>query len=133
MPQIPIIIPVIVAGITVGSVIKSQSRISKRKLMSASLIAGVLNAINAYVVNSMSPQQTFVRATFTGAQTTANFSNFSVPQTSWIVFVTASFIGGFLIVLGVLGIAMIYARKGGGAEEEIPELVPQPEPKVPPS
>jgi hypothetical protein len=132
MPQIPIIIPVIVAGITVGSVIKSQSRISKRKLMSASLIAGVLNAINAYVVNSMSPQQTFVRATFTSTQT-ANFSNFSVPQTSWIVFVTASFIGGFLIVLGVLGIAMIYARKGGGAEEEIPELAPQPEPKIPPS
>jgi predicted cobalt transporter CbtA len=130
MPQIPIIIPVIVAGIAVGSAIKSQTRISRRKLMSASLVAGVLNAINAYVVNSLSPQQTFTRASFTGAQA----ANISFPQTSWIVFVVASFIGGFLIVLGVLGIAMIYARKGEGAEqEELSELVPQPELKVTPS
>jgi len=123
MPQIPIIIPVIVAGITVGSIIKSQSpRISKRKLMSASLVAGLLNAINAYVVDSMSPRQTFTAA------------NFTVSQTSWIVFVVASFIGGFLIVLAVLGIAMIYARRGKGAEqEELPELVSETEPKVTPS
>jgi hypothetical protein len=130
MPQIPIIIPVIVAGIAVGSVIKSQSpRISRRKLMSASLVAGLLNAINAYVVNSLSPQQTFARANFTTTQA----ANFSVPQTSWIVFVVASFIGGFLIVLAVLGIAMIYARRGKGAEEELPELVSETEPKVTPS
>jgi hypothetical protein len=122
MPQIPIIIPVIVAGIAVGSVIKSQSpRISRKKLISASLVAGLLNAINAYVVNSLSPQQTFARA------------NFTVPQTSWIVFVVASFIGGFLIVLAVLGIAMIYARRGKGAEqEELPELISETEPKVTP-
>ena len=123
MPQIPIIIPVIVAGIAVGSVIKSQSpRISRRKLMSASLVAGLLNAINAYVVDSLSPRQTFAAA------------NSTVPQTSWIVFVVASFIGGFLIVLAVLGIAMIYARRGKGAEEEeLPELVSEKEPKVTPS
>jgi hypothetical protein len=127
MPQIPIIIPLIVAGIAVGSAIKSESpRISRRKLMSASLVAGLLNAINAYVVDSfslsLSPQQTFARA------------NFSVPQTSWIVFVLASFIGGFLIVLVVLGIAMIYARRGKGAEqEELPELVSEPKTKATPS
>jgi hypothetical protein len=122
MPQIPIIIPLIVAGIAVGSVIKSESpRISRRKLMSASLVAGLLNGINAYAVNSLSPQQTFARATF------------SVPQTSWIVFVAASFIGGFLIVLAVLGIAMIYARTGKGAEEELPELVSEPKTKATPS
>ena len=128
MPQIPIIIPVIVAGIAVGSVIKSQSpRISRRKLVSASLVAGLLNAINAYVVNSLSPQQTLARANFTVPQT----ANFSVPQTSWIVFVVASFIGGFLIVLAVLGIAMIYARRGKGAEqEEFPEPLSETEPKV---
>jgi len=131
MPQIPIIIPVIVAGITVGSVIKSQSpKISRRKLMSASLVAGLLNAINAYVVDSLSPQQTFARANFTATQA----AGFSVPQTSWIVFVLASFIGGFLMVLAVLGIAMIYARRGKGAEqEELPELVSEPEPKITPS
>jgi hypothetical protein len=129
MPQIPIIIPVIVAGIAVGSAIKSQTRISRRKLMSASLVAGVLNAINAYVVNSLSPRQTFTATSFSAAQA----ANFSVPQTSWIVFVVASFIGGFLIVLGVLGIAMIYARKGRAEQEELPELVPEPEPKVTPS
>ena len=122
MPQIPIIIPVIVAGIAVGSVIKSQSpRISRRKLMSASLVAGLLNAINAYAVDYLTPRQTFAAA------------NFTVPQTSWIVFVVASFIGGFLIVLAVLGIAMIYARRGKGAEqEELPELLSETEPKVTP-
>jgi hypothetical protein len=122
MPQIPIIIPVIVAGIAVGSVIKSESpRISKRKLMLASLVAGLLNAINAYAVDSLTPRQTFAGA------------NFTVPQTSWIVFVVASFIGGFLIVLAVLGIAMIYARRGKATEEELPELVSEREPKVTPS
>jgi formate hydrogenlyase subunit 3/multisubunit Na+/H+ antiporter MnhD subunit len=121
MPQIPIIIPVIVAGIAVGSVIKSQSpRISRRKLMSASLVAGLLNAINAYAVDYLTPRQTFAGASFT------------VPQTSWIVFVVASFIGGFLIVLAVLGIAMIYARRGKGTEEELPELLSETEPKVTP-
>jgi hypothetical protein len=129
MPQIPIIIPLIVAGIAVGSAIKSQSpRISRRKLMSASLVAGLLNAINAYAVDSfslslsLSSQQTFARA------------NFSVSQTSWIVFVLASFVGGFLIVLVVLGIAMIYARGAKGAEqEELPELVSEPKTKGTPS
>jgi glucose uptake protein GlcU len=121
MPQIPIIIPVIIAGITVGSVIKSQSpRISRRKLMSASLVAGLLNAINAYAVDYLTPRQTFAA------------TNFTVPQTSWVVFVVASFIGGFLIVLAVLGIAMIYARRGKGAEEELPELLSETEPKVTP-
>jgi len=121
MPQIPIVIPVIVAGITVGSVMKSKSStISKRKLISASLVAGLLNAIHAYVVNSLSSQQTFVAR-----------ANFSVPQTSWIPFVVASLLGGFLIVLAVLGIAMIYARVRRGAEEELPELAP--EPKLTPS
>ena len=124
MPQIPIIIPLIVAGIAVGSVIKSETpRISKRKLMSASLVAGLLNAINAYVVNSLSPQQTFARANFAAAQT------FSVPQTSWVVFVVASFIGGFLIVLAVLGIAMVYGRRGKEEEQELPEPGTEPEPK----
>ena len=132
MPQIPIIIPVIVIGITVGSVIKSETpKISRRKLMSASLVAGVLNAINAYAVNSLSPQQTFVRANFSAAQA-AGFSSFS--QTSGIVFVVASFIGGFLIVLAALGIAIIYARRGKGSEqEELPELTSEPEPKIKPS
>jgi cytochrome c oxidase assembly factor CtaG len=124
MPQIPIIIPLIVAGIAVGSVIKSESpRISGRKLMSASFVAGLLNAINAYVVNSMSPQQTFARANFSAAQT------FSIPVTSWIVFVVASFIGGFLIVLAVLGIAMVYARRGKEEEQELPEPASEPEAK----
>jgi hypothetical protein len=128
MPQIPIIIPLIVAGIAVGSVIKSESpRITKRKLMSASLVAGLLNAINAYVVDSLSPQLTFARANLSAAQT------FPVSETSWIVFVVASFIGGFLIVLAVLGIAMVYARRGKEGELELPELTSEPERKPTPS
>ena len=91
--------------------------------MSASLVAGLLNVINAYLVDLLSPQQTFARTNFSVPET--------VVQTSSIVFMIASFIGGFLIVLAVLGIAMIYARVRKGAEEELPELPP--EPKLTPS
>lgn len=123
MPQIPILIPVVVAGIAVGSVIKSKRlKISKRKLLLASLAAGLLNAIYAYVVYSFSPQPTSFRGTS------------SVPPTSWIAFVVGSLLTGFLIVLAVLGIAMAYGRVRKGEElEELPELAPEGEPTLTPS
>ena len=122
MPQIPILIPVIVAGVTVGSVIKSKSsKVSKRKLLSASVIAGLLNAAYAYVVYSYSPQPTPFRGVA------------SVAATSWIAFVAGSFLTGFLIVLAVLGIAMVYGRVRKGEElEELPEQAPE-EPTPTPS
>jgi hypothetical protein len=57
-----------------------------------------------------------------------------VPQTSWIAFVAGSFFTGFLIVLAVLGIAMVYGRVRKGEElEELPELAPEGEPTLTPS
>ena len=123
MPQIPILIPVIVAGVTVGSVIKSKTlKISKRRLLSASVVAGLLNAVYAYVVYSYSPQPT----SFRGVS--------SVAPTSWIAFVAGSFLTGFLIVLAVLGIARTYGRVRKGEElEELPEPAPEGEPTLTPS
>lgn len=127
MPQIPIIIPLVVAGVAVGSVIKSKSpTISKRKLLSASLVAGFLNAIYAYAVYSFSPEQTF----------TFSRGTFPAAPTSWIPFVVASLLAGFLIVLAVLGIAMAYARIRRGGEEElaqVPELASEGESALGPS
>ena len=115
MPQIPVLIPVIVAGLTVGSVIKSQSRtISNKKLISASLVAGLLNGLYGYAVDALSPPQTFPRTSSIPSIFAA-----SIPTTSWIVFVIESVLAGFLIVLAVLGIAKVYAwtRKGEEVEE----------------
>ena len=116
MPQIPVLIPVIVAGLTVGSVIKSQSRtISNKKLISASLVAGLLNGLYGYAVDALSPRQTFPRASSIPSTLAS-----SIPTTSWIVFVVESVLAGFLIVLAVLGIAKVYARTRKG--EEVEEL-----------
>ena len=125
MPQIPVLIPVIVAGLAVGSVIKSKTpRISKKKLLSASLVAGLLNGVYAYVVYSFSPRQ----ASFRGAS-----SAFSIPSTSWDVFVATSVLSGFLVVLAVLGIAMVYARTRKGEEiEELSQLTSEEEPTLTP-
>jgi len=123
MPEISIIIPMIVTGVAVGSLIRSKSpRISKRMLVSASLIAGLLNGVYGYVVYSFSPQPTFPRG--------VSF----IAQTSWVEFVVGSFLAGFFIVLAVLGIAMMYARIRKGEElEELPELASEQESKLTPS
>jgi len=109
MPQISVIIPVIVAGLVVGSLIKSKSgAISNKRLVSASLVAGLLNGLYMYVVYSISPQPTFARG------------NFTVPSTSWVVLVVGSILSGFLIVFAILGIAKAYARVRKGEETEEP-------------
>jgi len=118
MPEIPIIIPVIVAGLAVGSVIKSKSpRISKKKFASASLVAGFLNAVYAYLVYMFTPSVTFP----TGA--TFPTGSLTYTSTSELPFLVASFLTGFLIVFAILGIAVVYARiRRGGELEEVPEL-----------
>jgi hypothetical protein len=128
MPQIPIIVPLIVVGLVVGSIVKSKSpRISKRKLASASLVAGLLNSIHAYLLYSLAPAQTATRVT--GAPTTA-----SLAPTSEGAFVAASFLAAFLIVLLVLGIALAYVRIRRGEElEEVPEQASEEEPTLTPS
>jgi len=118
MPEIPIIIPVIVAGLAVGSVIKSKSpRISKKTFASASLVAGFLNAVYAYLVYMFTPSVTFP----TGA--TFPTGSLTYTSTSELPFLVASFLTGFLIVFAILGIAIVYARiRRGGELEEVPEL-----------
>jgi len=129
MPEIPIIIPVIVAGLAVGSVIKSKSpRISKKKFASASLVAGSLNAVYAYLVYMFTPRVTFPTGT------TLPRGSLTSTSTSELPFVGASFLTGFLIVSAILGIAIVYARiHRGGELEEVPELSSEEESTLRPS
>jgi formate hydrogenlyase subunit 3/multisubunit Na+/H+ antiporter MnhD subunit len=122
MPEIPIIIPLIAAGLAVGSVIKSKSpRISKKKLASASLVAGFLNAVHAYLVYTFTPRGTLARGTIP-------------PPSTPVPFVAASFLAGFLIVSAILGIAAVYAWiRRGGEPEEVPELSSEEELTLKPS
>ena len=73
MPQIPIILPMIILGLVVGSILKSQSpKISRKKLASASLGAGLLNSIHAYLLYLLTPAQIARRST--GVPTTGTFT-----------------------------------------------------------
>jgi hypothetical protein len=115
MPQIPIIAPLIVVGLVVGSTIKSASpRISKRKLASASLAAGLLNSIHAYLLYLLAPAQIPTRVT--GIPTTGSTVLEGFASTSEVSFVVASFLAAFLMVLLALGVAKAYARIGRGEE-----------------
>jgi uncharacterized membrane protein len=120
LPQIPVIIPLIVAGLAAGSAMKSESRrISNRRLGSVSGVAGLLNVVYAYFVYSLTPEQTVFRG------------NFSVPQTAELPFLIGSFLAGFLVVLVVLGIAKAYARRGKEEEPvEITQVTSEEEPKL---
>jgi len=115
MPQIPIIVPLIVVGLAVGSTIKSKGpRISKKKLASASLAAGLLNSIHAYLLYLLAPVQ--IPTSVTGIPTTGPTALTGFAPTSEVPFVVASFLAAFLMVLLVLGVAMAYARVGRGEE-----------------
>jgi hypothetical protein len=131
MPTAPIIIPVIIAGVTLGSLIASGSRkITKKRLLGVSLLSGLLNSANAAIIYMLFPPPSFGRfggggftgGTFTGGgSTTFQFRSASAgsSQTSFLVL---SFVTGFLIVLAIVEIALIYARrKTPAAEEEEPE------------
>jgi len=116
MPQLPIIIPIIVTGLLVGSAMRNGGRgISKKRLGGASLLSGVLNGVGAYVVNLLMPQPT---TTFFRAGATANFTvPAAVRQNSEMVFYVSSIVAGILIPLIIVGIAMIYSRGRQGGEE----------------
>jgi len=110
MPQLPVIIPLIIIGISFGSLLKSgNTKISLRKIMTWSLVAGLLNAVNAYAVYLLTPQPTFGGATF--ARTTT---------TSYVPFTAASFLAGFIIVAAVFAIARLVSR-GHQGEAEVGE------------
>jgi hypothetical protein len=132
MPQIPIIVPLIVVGLVVGSMLKSKSpKISRKRLASASLVAGLLNSIHAYLLYLLTPTRTAASAT--GAPTGGPPLQ-GLASTSGGTFVASSFLAAFLIVLLVIGIAMAYARVRRGEElVEPPELAAEEEPTLTPS
>ncbi len=105
MPQIPIIIPILLTGVLVGSIIKSKTRsVSKKKLASASVMSGLLNAGYAYLSYILTPLQTF--------------RGFAAPRASELGYVASSFIVGVLVVLAVVGIGLLYARFRGAKRQE---------------
>lgn len=133
MPQIPIILPLIVIGLVVGSTIKSKSpRISKKKLASASVVGGLLNSIQAYFLYLLAPAQ--IPSRVTGIPPTELTALQGFASTSEVSFLVASFLAAFLMVLLVLGVAMVYARVGRGEElREIAEITSEEEAVLRPS
>jgi cytochrome bd-type quinol oxidase subunit 2 len=125
MPTAPIIIPVIVAGITLGSLLASEShKITKKKLLGTSLVSGLLNVANAYAIYLLFPPPSFSRfsggGTFTGGGGgfTGGGTAFRSAASSPISFLVLSFITGFLIVLVIVEVALFYARRKSGQSEE---------------
>jgi hypothetical protein len=131
MPQIPIIVPLIVVGLVVGSILKSKSpRISRKRLASASLVAGLLNSIHAYLLYSLTPTRTAVSATRVpmGAPPMEGLAS-----TSEGGFIAGSFLSAFLMILLVLGIAMAYVRIRRSEElDEAPEQTSEAKPTITP-
>ena len=118
MPEIPIIVPLIVVGLAIGSILKSKNpKISKKKLGSASLVAGLLNSIYACLIYSLVPTQ--IAAGAGGVSQGGPAMPIGLASTSVVSFTAASFLAGFLLVLLVLGVAAAYARVG--KREEIEE------------
>lgn len=108
MPQLPIIIPIIIIGVLIGSLQKSGRKTSARRITLWALVAGALNAANAYAVYILTPVPTF-----RGFGTTTTL----VRSTSEIGFTVSSFIAGFLIVAAVFAIAAVYGRVRKGDSE----------------
>jgi len=117
MPQLPVIIPIIVTGLLVGSALRNPSRgISKKKIGGASVLSGLLNGAEAYVANLITPQPT---TTFTRAGSTVSFTlPAAARQTSELVFYASSILAGILIPLFIVAIAMLYSR-GSRVEENV--------------
>ena len=114
MPTVPIIIPVIVLGILVGSVIKTGKKsISKKRLLVASLFSGGLNAAYSYLLEMITPRPTLP---------TGFTANRVVSASVGLGFYTASFLTGFILILAVFAIAAVYLRiRGRGESEEVTE------------
>jgi hypothetical protein len=135
MPISPIIIPLIVAGAMLGSLLVSGKRkIPKKKLLGASILAGLLNAANAYVVYLLFPPTSYRRfggGSFSGGSFSGGSSSFTFTgayrgagagATSLTSFLLLSFLTGLLIMIVVVGAALVYVRyKGGHLEEETGE------------
>jgi hypothetical protein len=137
MPTTPTVIPLIVAGLVLGSMLVSEKRkMSKKRLLGVSLLGGLLNAANALIVYALFPPTSsrfgggtfgggaFAGATFTGSST-FQFRG-AAGATSEPSFLILSFLTGLLIVIVVVGAALAFVRyKGGHMEEEMGEAGPE--------
>ena len=120
MPQAPIIIPIIITGILVGTIAASKGTMVKRKkLLLASLLSGILNVVNAYLLILLTPARSFP-SQFTGTAQSAYRYRGGGGANSQLLLLISSFLVGFLIPLAVIGIGMLYARRkaGKGVDEE---------------
>ena len=128
MPQAPIIVPIIIAGVTLGSLLASQKRtLSKKRLGGLSLLSGILNFVNAFLVYQIIPPPTFSQTGGTqfGQTGATQFSQFRAAASagSMYTFFVSSFLVGVLVPLAIIGIALLYARhKAGKPSEEEPNL-----------
>ena len=103
-------------------------KILKKKLLTASLVSGLLNAGYGYVLYLVAPPPTFTYrgtggAGFTGGTGAAARAASGGGE---LVFVISSFLAGFLLVLATIGIALVYARYRKKSDEE-PEESPDTE------
>jgi hypothetical protein len=100
---------------------------SKKRLGIASVLSGLLNGAQAYLVNTFLPQTPVRTGTFTGGGTfpgggtftgTATFTGAAaLRQTGEMTYYISSIIVGILIPLVILGIAMFRSRSKKGEEE----------------
>ena len=123
MPQIPVLIPIIVTGLLVGSImIHEGHKISKKRLGTVSVVSGLLNGAQAYLVNYLMPASTSRAGggAFTGGGT---FSSAAITaaaaarQTTELTYYISSVLVGILIPLVILGIGLFRARSKGSDEE----------------
>jgi hypothetical protein len=119
MPQAPIVIPLIITGLLFGSLLKQQRKsFSKKSVAIASVSAGLLNGVHAYLLDILTPQPT-IPTTF------ANRAGFALraTATATIPFVVSAIAVGILIVLVVVVVAAIFGRfsRGTAEEEPVPE------------
>ena len=97
-------------GITFGSLLVSEKhKLSKKKLVGVSALSGILNLGNAFLVHQLFPTPTLTRVA-TQFRAAAAGSEY--------VYYASSFLVGFLVVLVIVGIALIYARLKGARPEE---------------
>lgn len=134
MPQPSMIIPIVIVGILVGSILVSKdTKITRKRLLYASLLSGVLNTAYGYLLYQIYPPRTFTpRAgtTFTGGGTFAGGGTFTgggAASGAQLEFLVGSFLAGFLVVLVTIGIALVYARYRKRSTTEETEESEQPE------
>jgi len=103
MPQIPVIVPLIVSGVLLGSMWSHQNPAKAwRKALLAAILAGFLNAAYVWLL-------AFLRA-----------SNIDVSGNSGLVLMASSCLSGFVVVITVfLSVAgVVRYRRGRELEQE---------------